>query len=354
MSDMGALAGDAASGALLAGAVEPATGHARPANAGNCANCAAPLTGDYCAQCGQKAHLHRTIGGFLHDLVHGVLHFDGKLWRTLPLLARRPGQLTRDYIDGKRARYISPVALFLFTVFVSFALFNAAGGTHLRTMAPERVAADAEAGVASLEREIATLERQRNAAVAQAASTAKIEADLAEARADRHAMRRIAASEDPVAAALDVAGDQSASGSLYGMVSNAWRKAKANPGLLIYKLQTNAYKFSWLLIPLSLPFMWALFPFSRRFRMYDHLVFVTYSIAFMTMLVVAASLLYAAGLSALVAIPALYAPFHLYRHLRGAYGLTHAGALWRTAALLAVIVAVLVLFVLAMVALVMS
>ena len=138
------------------------------------------------------------------------------------------------------------------------------------------------------------------------------------------------------------------------MVSNAWRKAKANPGLLIYKLQTNAYKFSWLLIPLSLPFMWALFPFSRRFRMYDHLVFVTYSIAFMTMLVVAASLLYAAGLSALVAIPALYAPFHLYRHLRGAYGLTRAGALWRTAALLAVIVAVLVLFVLAMVALVMS
>ncbi len=42
---------------------------------------------------------------------------------------------------------------------------------------------------------------------------------------------------------------------------------------------------SWLLIPLSLPFMWLLFPFSRRFRLYDHVVFVTYSLGFMTLLV---------------------------------------------------------------------
>src|SRR6185503_13895415 len=41
-------------------------------------------------------------------------------WRTLPLLMFRPGRLTREWVMGKRARYVSPLALFLFTVFVMF------------------------------------------------------------------------------------------------------------------------------------------------------------------------------------------------------------------------------------------
>ena len=61
-------------------------------------------------------------------------------------------------------------------------------------------------------------------------------------------------------------------------------KWKKNPGLMLYKLQANGYKFSWLLIPLSIPFVWLLFPFSRRFGLYDHTVFVTYSLCFMTLL----------------------------------------------------------------------
>ena len=56
--------------------------------------------------------------------LHGVLHFEGKIWRTLPLLAWRPGELTRRYIDGERARFVSPIALFLFSVFLMFAVFE--------------------------------------------------------------------------------------------------------------------------------------------------------------------------------------------------------------------------------------
>ena len=78
-------------------------------------------------------------------------------------------------------------------------------------------------------------------------------------------------------------------------VEQAWERARANPQLAIYKLQTAAYKFSWLLIPLSLPFLWLLFPFSRRFRLYDHTVFVTYSLSFMTLLACVVALLAAAG-----------------------------------------------------------
>ncbi|MEO7240329.1 MAG: DUF3667 domain-containing protein, partial [Sphingomicrobium sp.] len=93
----------------------------------NCLNCGCALCGEYCHCCGQRAHVHRTLTAFWHDLAHGVLHFEGKIWRTLPLLAWRPGELTRRYIDGQRARFVSPIALFLFAVFMMFAVVGFSG-----------------------------------------------------------------------------------------------------------------------------------------------------------------------------------------------------------------------------------
>jgi hypothetical protein len=130
---------------------------------------------------------------------------------------------------------------------------------------------------------------------------------------------------------------------------NAWfnetyNKAKRNPSLLIYKLQTNAYKFSWLLIPISVPFMWLLFLHRRRYRLafgaYDHTVFVTYSIAFMSLGVIALSLLRLIGLPAawLVTLALLVPPIHMYRQLKGTYALSRTSALWRTVVLLSLIV----------------
>ena len=42
------------------------------------------------------------------------------------MLAWRPGELTRRYIDGERARFVSPIALFLFSVFLMFAVLSVA------------------------------------------------------------------------------------------------------------------------------------------------------------------------------------------------------------------------------------
>ena len=65
------------------------------------------------------------------------------------------------------------------------------------------------------------------------------------------------------------------------------------------KVQDAASKYSWMLIPLSVPFMWLLFPFRRRFNTYDHTVFVTYSLSFMMMLVVVGGCWSRLGLAAL-------------------------------------------------------
>ena len=72
------------------------------------------------------------LRAFFHDLLHGVLHFEGKIWRTLPMLAWRPGELTRRYIDGERASFVSPIALFLFSVFLMFAVGSLSGGLSPR------------------------------------------------------------------------------------------------------------------------------------------------------------------------------------------------------------------------------
>ena len=128
--------GDLAQGGLTARAVEPAAGEAAAdghTDESACLNCGTPLIGSHCHACGQRGHQHKTLGAFFHDLVHGVLHFEGKIWRTLPLLAGRPGKLTREYIDGRRASYVSPIALFLFTIFLLFAVFSAMGGADALT-----------------------------------------------------------------------------------------------------------------------------------------------------------------------------------------------------------------------------
>ena len=83
--------GEAVSGAALARAVEPnageigADGHTHESA---CLNCGTALHGEFCVACGQRAHVHRTLSAFAHDLLHGVLHLDGKVWRTLPMLVR--------------------------------------------------------------------------------------------------------------------------------------------------------------------------------------------------------------------------------------------------------------------------
>jgi hypothetical protein len=119
-------------------------------------------------------------------------------------------------------------------------------------------------------------------------------------------------------------------------LDRAFEQVAKNPSLFAYKLQSSAYKFSWALIPISVPFVWLMFAWRRRFKAYDHVVFVTYSLAFMTLLMVALSLLRPLtgsdrpGVLASVFLP----PIHMYLQLKGAYALSRVGALWRTAALL--------------------
>jgi hypothetical protein len=115
---------------------------------------------------------------------------------------------------------------------------------------------------------------------------------------------------------------------------------------MLYKLQANGYKFSWLLIPLSIPFVWLMFAWRRQYKAYDHAVFVTYSLAFMSLLFIAMSIISVipGGGGWAFLVFAIGAPLHLYKQLRYAYGLSRFSAFWRFCVLLVCVQIVLVLF----------
>jgi hypothetical protein len=86
-----------------------------------CQNCGSTLAGPFCAHCGQRAIPPRpTLRELAGDAWDELVGWDGKFLRTLRLLVMRPGELTRAAVEGRRARYVSPVRLYLIMSVVYF------------------------------------------------------------------------------------------------------------------------------------------------------------------------------------------------------------------------------------------
>lgn len=362
---------------LVASVVEPdgAHGHAH----GACANCGTALRGPYCHACGQVGHLHRSMLHIVEEFFHGILHFDTKAWRTLPLLAFRPGKLTHDYIHGHRVRYVSPLALFLFTAFLMFMVFSMMGG-GAKVAVPTSF--DQAEMRASLVRQVEDAHEKRDRAEAALADQAATGADtrtqtqqrdqaqqdltkaetalqtfdttIAETIETLKAEIGTAAEEGGGSGAVSRALENLAKNDFSVSIGNKPLEAKIkeklkNPDLLLYKLQNTAYKFSWMLIPISLPFLWLLFFWRRDVALYDHAIFSLYSLSFMSLLFITMSLLFKTGegwLNDLGELLLFVPPVHMFFHLKGTYSLSTGSALWRTFALLVVTSITSLLFVL--------
>ncbi|MFO1337845.1 MAG: DUF3667 domain-containing protein [Burkholderiaceae bacterium] len=82
-----------------------------------CRNCGEPLgtpRPNYCGHCGQETHLKPpTVMEFAQQFGGSYISMEGALWRTLLLLLFRPGRLTREYLSGRKRRYVLPLRLYL-------------------------------------------------------------------------------------------------------------------------------------------------------------------------------------------------------------------------------------------------
>ncbi len=384
-------AGALATAGAVAGVIEGREGG--PPGEGACANCGAQLTGPFCAQCGQHAYPRRKLAHVIGELMHGLFYLETKTWRTLPMVIFRPGTLTRNYVYGKRARYLSPLTMFLFAIFLMFFAFSTIEApTNIRDSQAQVTAEDLaeareglaqaqaelenartnpdpdepaglEAGLAEgavqiaqsqverLERQLAEQQvraeqaareeaqdadgqppaQQQSAEAPQAetpaAGQASTDAPATPAPEDdpgvetwQDGVREIGRSEDFVV--FDGANDD---------LTQRVRRKFENPDLALYQIQDAASKFSFLLAPLSLPFIALLFLWKRGVTLYDHMAYALYALAFAALLFSAVVLLgkipwISWGSAWLLAA----LPVHMWFHLKGAYALGRWSATWRT------------------------
>ena len=97
-----------------------------------CENCGKPLAGEFCAACGQRHETHvHTLGHFASEAFETVTHADSRLWRTLGYLLVKPGFLTREFFNGKRARYLPPFRLYIVISLLFFVVAGLGGHVNL-------------------------------------------------------------------------------------------------------------------------------------------------------------------------------------------------------------------------------
>jgi hypothetical protein len=85
-----------------------------PVESPDCLNCGTRLRGQYCGLCGQRARSRLiSLWELVSEAFGDLLEIDSRLWRTLIPLLASPGRLTRDYLEGRRARYMPPFRTYL-------------------------------------------------------------------------------------------------------------------------------------------------------------------------------------------------------------------------------------------------
>jgi hypothetical protein len=94
-----------------------------------CLNCGTPTPERYCPVCGQEnIEPRQTAGHLISHFFSDITHFDGKFLVTVKDLFRRPGFLSKEYMKGRRASYLDPVRMYIFTsaffFLIFFSLFN--------------------------------------------------------------------------------------------------------------------------------------------------------------------------------------------------------------------------------------
>jgi len=278
----------------------PPSKHMPPEGA-PCANCATPLLGPWCHACGQSGEdFHRSIVRLMAEVVEGLLHADGRLWRTLPGLMFRPGRLTRAYLEGHRAPQIPPLRLFLVVLLTVFLVGGLTGGveSNMERMSAHRTSPQAgttQVYVVAPGR----LSPEQRARVK--AMIGKLHVEIGSDKANQAAsswlqQRVINTIDDP---------------ERFKLIMEQWSE-----------------RFAILMLPISAILLSILFIFQRRFYLFDHTIFSLHSLSAVGVVVTLMLLLQiAVGDSSAWLLAPL--PVHLFAHMRGVYRTSVFGTLAR-------------------------
>lgn len=320
-----------------------------------CLNCHARLRGQYCGHCGQRSRNRLiSIWQLLQEAFGDLLELDSRLWRTLVPLLTRPGQLTRDYLEGRRARYMPPFRTYLVlsVIFFVVAFFNPQKDLSL-FFEPEPKATAEEVAQAEVDKlaAAARIEERRQSAIET------LQGLEAGGMIPDEIVAEIIDADDEVS--INLENDPDSSG-IFGDCEDAsisddgdlpeWltkrfpdervkeicerNKARGNDNFAAAMLD-NIPIALFVLLPLMALVLKILYPLSRRYFVEHLLFFVHFHAFFFLMLIVQILFARTAGLlgpedgavdsisTLILVIASFYIPVYLYKAMRRVYGQGH-------------------------------
>lgn len=352
---------------------------------GACANCETELQGPVCYNCGQvNDEFHRPVRGLAFELVEGLLSLDGRVARTLPNLLGRPGRITRDYLKGRRARYMPPFRLYIIASLIFFLVVPSfedlatswndsasevaetvsgagEGAAALRTRVEAEIGAAIESGEMTPEEAEAALEVMRGMGLAprqgpgpvdgvepaagdaardpgmtEDTQTPTGDAGLTLQRGDRASetlvigpggdpdqIRRFFAPEDFGEAPLDTVFPL----QMRRFIGDRFARTASDPGGWVSAVQAWIPRLMFVMVPLYAFLLALTYAWRRGFFFYDHLIV---SLHFHSALFLAMSVLMLIGGPLAFGLLLLYSNAYLYRLHRVVYGRGRFSSVLRT------------------------
>lgn len=302
-----------------------------------CDNCGTALTGKFCAACGQRHEPHvQSLAHFVAEGIEGVTHADSRLWRSLGYLLTRPGLLTREFLEGRRARYLPPFRLYLVISVVFFLVGmpervtvkqqSAGEAVDSATLLKQAEQFDAANNLLPEAMRKQTVEYLRaEAAKAQAREAAGIAPALPEAgsEADKQNVSVSFGGLDLYCKSLK---EQAASEGLFrkSLRERCERLARSDGSTMGKVVVRNVPRAMFLFLPLLALVMKGLYWRQKRYYV-EHLLFLIHNHAFVflaaTMMILAGRLpLNAAFMGWLWTAASVYAVWYLFRAMRNVYG----------------------------------
>lgn len=246
-----------------------------------CQNCGTLVSQRYCPNCGQlAASFHRPLWNLIGESITDTFAIDGRAARTLPMLMFRPGRVTRNYIDGKRARYVPPFRLLLLSslvfFFAFFAVMSAQGwmenlvldDTTFSEEQREEVRASISEMLKEMENDPEMSEADR--AIARSAITGFTEPYLSVTPEDND--EALDGETAGAGANLEISDDGVTMGANWKSMNERAREIISNEKLFTAQIQKWAPRISLLMIPVSILTFGVMYVWRRRIYMYDHAI----------------------------------------------------------------------------------
>lgn len=317
---------------------------------GVCANCGATLIGPVCHACGQHADLYkRPVWRLIADGVTDMFALDGRVVRTLYELMAFPGRVTRDYLKGRRGRYIPPFRLYLIASLAFFLIlplvnpqgalinYEPAGGDQARAALTNALEAgeisqeEFDRSMGAIDTLMAFDTRPARSAEEPGSADSEFTVSGLEFGEDQiAAMRRALVPEEFGQEPEAVTGSRAAR----TFIANRIERLASRPDRWAAESFAWAPRIMFVMVPLFGVLLGLVYLWRRGFLYFDHLITALqfHAAIFIAMLAaMALSLVTGPGWAVLAFF--IYAHVYLYRLLRVVYSTGRVQAVMRVAAL---------------------